>query len=375
MEAQEFAGRDGFVWFTGIIEGRADPAMVGRVQVRIIGWHDDNKNLVPTKDLPWAQILLPVTGQRSFSVPKEGEWVFGFFQDGKNGQMPVILGVYPGVITNQTTYINQKGFGIVNSVVEKAKLPAPPAGVVGDVSNEPTTPRIARKEMQGTIVNKMNNDLAKACDFKLEVQKNTALKDWLKAAAKKIREAIRWVIKALGLSDVTGSYSWVINTLKAYAREIRRIQKEIIQPVLDFQKYVLAYIVKLRAIVQWILGLPEKLLQLLQSCLKSLLKAIASIMTDITSGSGGSEDSLGFDKEGWQELTDSFKDAANATSDLLNDAMKVVSNTVAIPVAATAGLLDPVSDAELAEANKFIADYEKSSDNKVPSQNEGLKAP
>lgn len=221
----------------------------------------------------------------------------------------------------------------------------------------------------------MNNDLSKVCDFKLEVQKNTALKDWLKAAAKKIREAIRWVIKALGLSDVTGSYSWVINQLKAYAREIRRIQKEIIQPVLDFQKYVMAYIVKLRAIIQWILGLPEKLLQLLQNCLRSLLKAIGSILTDVTSGSGGAEDSLGFDKEGWQELTDAFKDAANATGDLLNSAMTVLNNTIAIPVAATAGLLNPVSDSELAAANQFISDYEKSSDNKLPEQNAGLQTP
>lgn len=375
MEAQEFAGKDGFIWFTGIVEGRADPAMVGRVKVRIIGWHDDNKNIVPTDALPWAQVLMPVTGQRQFSVPKEGEWVMGFFQDGNNGQMPVIIGVYPGIVPNQqTTFINQKGFGIDLTLPgATANTPgSPPVGVVGDVKSEPTTPRIARGQMQGTIVNKQNNQLEKVCDFKFEVQKNTALKRWVKAAADKIREAIRWVIKALGLSDVTGSYSWAINTLKAYARWIRKVQKEIIQPIIDFEKYVLAYVTKLRALIQWILGLPEKLLQLLQSCLSNLLKAVGSIFTDLFSGA---TTDTGFDKSGWEELSAAAKDAAAATQELLNSSMTAIAGAVAIPVAATAGLLSPVSDAELADANKYIAEYEKSDSNKVTDVNEGKQAP
>ena len=173
------------------------------MRVRIIGWHDDKKNLVPTESLPWAQVLMPVTGQRQFSLPKEGEWVMGFFQDGRNGQMPVIMGVYPGIVPEKTSNINQQGFGVDNTKPGSsvANTPgSPPVGVVGDVKSEPTIPQIARSEMQGTIVNKMNDDLMKACEFKLDVKKNISLKKMVKSQSDTIREAIRKVIRTLELS-------------------------------------------------------------------------------------------------------------------------------------------------------------------------------
>lgn len=373
MEAQQFAGKDGFVWFTGVVEGRQDPAMVGRVRVRIIGWHDDNKNLVPTESLPWAQVLMPVTGQRSFSIPKEGEWVMGFFQDGMNGQMPVIMGIYPGIVPNKsTTYLNQKGFGVTLTGESANTSPTPPAGVNGDEAGKPTTPALARKQVEGTIVDKMNKQVVANCDFKFEVQKNIKLKQYTKAIADKIREAIRWIVKTLGLTDVTGNFSWVINTLKTYARALNYIRKKILKPIQDFTKYVLSYIVLVREMIQWILSLPEKLLQLLQSCLNRLLKAIGSVFSDIVAGSTVD---TGFDNEGWQEVVKAASEAASATEGLLNDTLNTAMGLVSIPVAATAGLLEPVSDADVAEANKYIAEYENSDENKLKSPNEGMKAP
>ena len=376
MEAQQFAGKDGFIWFTGIVEGRSDPAMVGRIKVRIIGWHDENKNIVPTDALPWAQVLMPVTGQRQFSVPKEGEWVMGFFQDGANGQMPVIIGVYPGIVPNKsTTFLNQKGFGVdLNQTGATANTPGtPPVGVVGDVKSEPTTPRIARGEMQGTIVNKQNNLLNNVCDFKLDVQKNTKLKQYTKAIGDQIREAIRAIVRTLGLTDVKGNYSWIINTLKTYTRALNYIRKKIIKPIQDFAKYVLAYVTLVREMIQWILSLPEKLLQMLDACLKKLYSAVSSIFSDILVGA--SSESTGFDNEGWKELVNEAGNAASETQALLNDSLNTTAQIVSIPIAATAGLLNPVSEADVASANKYITEYEKSEDNKVTSPNDGMKAP
>ena len=42
---------DGFVWFTGVVENRSDPAKLGRVQVRCLGFHTEDLNDIPTKDL------------------------------------------------------------------------------------------------------------------------------------------------------------------------------------------------------------------------------------------------------------------------------------------------------------------------------------
>ena len=55
-------GLDGFVWFEGQIEDRADPLLIGRVRVRCLGfdaWGADGEKDMPTATLPWAYPLLP----------------------------------------------------------------------------------------------------------------------------------------------------------------------------------------------------------------------------------------------------------------------------------------------------------------------------
>ena len=91
-----------FIHFTGIVEDRHDPHKAGRVRVRCLGFHSENKTALPTADLPWAQPLLPTTASGisglgttpTFMV--NGTWVFGFFRDGETMQQPVILGTLPG---------------------------------------------------------------------------------------------------------------------------------------------------------------------------------------------------------------------------------------------------------------------------------------
>jgi len=95
-------GRDGFLWFTGVVEDRQDPLQVGRVRVRCLGYHTENKEELPTADLPWATVMHPVTDPSmsglghtpSFLV--EGSWVVGFFRD-SDYQEPIIMGSLPGI--------------------------------------------------------------------------------------------------------------------------------------------------------------------------------------------------------------------------------------------------------------------------------------
>jgi hypothetical protein len=97
MMTNDFAGKNGFIWWVGVIENRVDPLAIGRCQVRIIGWHSDNTTKLPTKDLPWAQAIIPLNNSKTFSSPRNGEWVVGFFLDGELGQLPVMFGVIPGI--------------------------------------------------------------------------------------------------------------------------------------------------------------------------------------------------------------------------------------------------------------------------------------
>ena len=70
-----------------------------RYKVRIIGFHDQKEETVDSSQLPWAQVMYPVTGgggQRASIQTdnlQQGMFVFGFFLDSEDQQTPVIMGV------------------------------------------------------------------------------------------------------------------------------------------------------------------------------------------------------------------------------------------------------------------------------------------
>jgi len=102
-----FLGRDGFRWWIGQIPpesshgGQINGAGWGnRYKVRIMGYHPYSTVELPDEDLPWAQCLLPTTagtGAANVSTDvklKPGDVVFGFFLDGDNDQIPVIMSAF-----------------------------------------------------------------------------------------------------------------------------------------------------------------------------------------------------------------------------------------------------------------------------------------
>jgi len=95
-------------WFIGVVIDVKDPRGLGRVKVRIYGVHSDDINDVPNSDLPWAQVVVPVTEGGSSGIGantgiKEQAQVFGVFLDGKNSQLPLVMGSIPkiGAISTQ----------------------------------------------------------------------------------------------------------------------------------------------------------------------------------------------------------------------------------------------------------------------------------
>ena len=118
-----FMGLDGFVWFIGVVEDRNDPSKLGRVKVRCLGFHSEDKNDIPTADLPWAHVMHPVTDpsmQGMGSTPSflvEGTWVVGFFRDAEHKQQPIIMGTLPGY--PQTVSNTRIGFNDPNGTYPK----------------------------------------------------------------------------------------------------------------------------------------------------------------------------------------------------------------------------------------------------------------
>lgn len=87
-----------FYWWFGVVEDRDDPLRLGRCRVRIIGYHTEDNETLPTEDLPWALPVMPANSAGSSGVgwsptgAVEGSWVVGFFADGDGGQHPMFFG-------------------------------------------------------------------------------------------------------------------------------------------------------------------------------------------------------------------------------------------------------------------------------------------
>jgi hypothetical protein len=135
MVLNDFMGIDGFRWFIGVVEDRNDPEKASRVRVRCFGYHDDDLEKIPTKDLPWAQVLAPTDTPSMAGMGNtphflvEGSHVFGFFLDANFMQRPVVIGTIPGkpIDLADTT----KGF-------------YDPTDVYPKTINEPDTNRLVR---------------------------------------------------------------------------------------------------------------------------------------------------------------------------------------------------------------------------------------
>ena len=79
-----------------------------RYKVRILGLHDQGETEIASKDLPWAQVMYPVTAggflANRGSTPnlQQGNMVFGFFMDGQAMTVPIIMGVLGNNAKNVT---------------------------------------------------------------------------------------------------------------------------------------------------------------------------------------------------------------------------------------------------------------------------------
>jgi hypothetical protein len=111
---QQFLGQ-GFNWWIGQVsddsywrdninptkfkDKQSVPGWGYRYKVRIFGLHDAGEGGIESKDLPWANIMYPVTAgaylqsSGQTSMIRQGNIVFGFFLDGPEQEQPVIMGV------------------------------------------------------------------------------------------------------------------------------------------------------------------------------------------------------------------------------------------------------------------------------------------
>ena len=149
-----FSGRDGFLWFTGVVEERDDPDKLGRVRVRCVGYHTKDVNKIPTADLPWAWVMMPTTTSsmgglgEGMPVIVEGSWVVGFWRDAQHLQEPIVIGTLPGVPSESQTvdegFNDPRGEGATQS--EEAYTYKPDFGHYPLRTNDSDVSRLAKND-------------------------------------------------------------------------------------------------------------------------------------------------------------------------------------------------------------------------------------
>ena len=130
-----FVGKDGFYWWVGEVEDHEDPMKLGRVRCRVLGYYTNVQGGttadLPTKYLPWATVLQH-TGQagndkqgESSGQLQPGAIVMGFFMDGDNAQMPIVIGVLRVQKSDKTK--KTKKFAFTGENMEPGIAPNPAA--------------------------------------------------------------------------------------------------------------------------------------------------------------------------------------------------------------------------------------------------------
>jgi hypothetical protein len=276
---ENFIGKDGFNWWVGVVESRNDPLKLGRCQVRIFGYHTENKQLIPTSHLPWAACLVSPNSTQNFSPPKEGEYVVGFFADGASNQDPVIMGVYSGI---KQSAGGDAGFQDPRTPAQIAAAPKPPAGIIVESVGQPTTSPSARGVVANTPQGRAANNRTHICNVAVEINKDVAVvKSQVMGIVKQIRTALEGLWAGTSSTPIIEEAKEIALALKA---KIKLIQKEL-EPIIDEIRAYQEYIRYLQDLVRYIQSLPAELQALLAKCLAEAtveLKSAQQVVSTLT---------------------------------------------------------------------------------------------
>jgi hypothetical protein len=339
-----YAGMNGYVWWVGVVENVFDPLKLGRLQVRIIGWHTDDLSAIPSESLPWAQTVLPLSDTNKSMDVMPGDWVTGFFLDGTNGQNPVVTGSLNGITppTNNTT-----GFSPQLTPAQKELMPQRAAGVEHNVVGQPTVSNQSRGIITGTTINVANNNREHVCDISAEMDRAAK---WVKfqysTVVEAIRKAVRAILTTLGFNP-EGVSSRLTEIAKKIAAEAKQIKK-ILKTINDATEIFIKFTEQVKQMIEWISSLPAKLLALLKDCLAELQKSLSKAFTDLFSSEAGSladsgEGSLASDIK---SITDSAKEVAEAAIETVNNVASAAEAAASVVVTVNT-LKDPTAGLKL----------------------------
>ena len=256
-------GQDGFNWWVGQVEGTAADEKNNkggyRFKVRIVGDHPQDKSLLDTPDLPWANVMMPVNvpfmpGNVGGAHPQltVGCWVIGFYLD-NDRQKPLIMGSI-GHTPGATTIVkNERPTDLafqtiipstVNPATDGQPAPENPEGGESEETNRTTgalddgtvdgdgeqrVPPAARK-YKGIKDEKWCQSVADKCDNEDLKSKTTILLGEFLAEVQRNGGNIGTYL----VGEATGGLSSGISTARKYVNKIMKIVRHFVAKVKGF---------------------------------------------------------------------------------------------------------------------------------------------
>ena len=209
-------------------------------------------------------------------------------------------------IATQNYVGNIAGFEVGPYKVTEAFPPNSPwAQLMGLPGTQNTSP-LGRGNLNSSAIQLLNGNLAHACDFKFifninidllsginpvaaiqnalrnaQMKAATKLRNLVKNAAQNFRKAIEALVNVMGL-DPSGQISYYFSLGKDILRKVN----EAIEEVAKITETVLEWVFfaqQIQQLINWIMSLPEKIKNLVLTCLNSFSNSIKAIANNIQS--------------------------------------------------------------------------------------------
>lgn len=253
-------GSDGFNWWVGQVEQTAAEEKTNkggyRFKVRIVGDHPSSKEILDTKDLPWANVMMPVNvpfmpGNVGGAHPQliKGCWVVGFYLDNLK-QKPIIMGSIgqtPGATTISKSERpgDSTAFATVNNTVANPVnvgtdgQPAPENSEGGEGETNKTTGALSTGDdtvpipprmLKGLDDEKWCQSVAEKCDKQNLTDKTTIL----------VGEFLNEVQKNNGnigtylISPISGTINSGVGIARKYVNKIMSVIRHFVAKVKGF---------------------------------------------------------------------------------------------------------------------------------------------
>ena len=233
----------------------------------------------------------------------------------------------------------------------------PPTNIYQTKADEPSQTSLeGMGDIKNSSITVSNNNKVHICDTTLYIRQKINLGKIAKTVITAIRDTIKAIMLFLGITPGSNALVEDLKALSRYIRDKIKILKEINTAIDTF----IILVREIKAVIEYILSLPERLIAYFLGCLKEAYAELARQFADVVSqASSAANDATG-------GIIDATKDVIKATGELITNATATAAKAAtAVPT----GLTSNSTPEEKAKAEQFVtsaySDYKPVTDFKT----------